>query len=179
MEKNYPKGMLKMSDGTVDYLTDDIEAIGLNDSYTFNEAHEFYDDITANELDNNDTGYDRMTLGGKTVELSADVAVDSVTRSGSTVTVTVDNEDDNAVQVAAARAGDVIQMKGANETDYNGFVKITTKVSDYVFEYEITGTPTTPATGTILFNWNRVLYKANRITYSAIDVDPVAPFTRG
>lgn len=70
------------------------------------------------------------------------VSVSSLTRSGTTVTGTTSSDHTFAT-------GMTLTISGAVETDYNGSYTITVTDSD-VFQYEITGTPTTPATGTIL-----------------------------
>jgi len=69
------------------------------------------------------------------------VGLISLTRSGSTVTATTASAHQLASNVS-------IVIAGAVETDYNGTFTITT-TSDTTFTYEISATPTTPATGTI------------------------------
>lgn len=71
----------------------------------------------------------------------AAVAVTSVTRSGSTVTVTT-------TAAHGFTSGTVIRIAGANQAEYNGDVRITV-TSDTTFTYSILGTPVTPATGTV------------------------------
>lgn len=69
------------------------------------------------------------------------INVSSLTRSGSTVTVTTSSDHGYGT-------GQTITIAGANETDYNGsFVIIATDTDE--FTYTISTTPTTPATGTI------------------------------
>jgi len=81
-------------------------------------------------------------------------AVSSVTRSGSTVTVTL------SASNSTMNTGDYFKLSGAVETDYNGVWQITV-VSSTVFTFNIGGlTPTSPATGTILYrkaplNWTK------------------------
>ena len=69
------------------------------------------------------------------------IAITTLTRSGSTVT---------AVTASAHEYGSTqtVTIAGAVETDYNGTPNITV-VDDTTFTYEITTTPTSPATGTI------------------------------
>jgi len=73
---------------------------------------------------------------------STAVSVTSLTRSGTTVTATT---------ASAHELGSTqnVVMSGAVETDYNGNVEITV-TSATTFTYQVTTTPTTPATGTIL-----------------------------
>ena len=76
----------------------------------------------------------------------------SVTRSGSTVTVSLTNH--------GYVTGQDITISGANETDYNVRAAIT-KVDADSFTYEVSTTPTTPATGTIKATNNFDYYSAN------------------
>ena len=81
-------------------------------------------------------------------------SVASITRSGSTVTVTLSAANSTLV------TGDYVKLSGAVETDYNGVWQITV-VSSTVFTFNIgVLTPTSPATGTILYrkaplNWTK------------------------
>lgn len=67
-------------------------------------------------------------------------AIVTITRSDSTATVshTAHGMADN----------DKVQIKGANQQEYNGVFTIT-KINDNSYSYEVSGTPATPATGTI------------------------------
>lgn len=72
---------------------------------------------------------------------SVAISVTSLTRSGSTVTaITASAHEYGSTQTPV--------IAGAVETDYNGTKSITV-VDDTTFTYEITTTPTSPATGTI------------------------------
>lgn len=73
-------------------------------------------------------------------------AVTSITRSGSTATVTTTSDHLYASSI------DVI-ITGANEAEYNGTFNITVTDTDE-FTYQVSGTPATPATGTIFSNSN-------------------------
>jgi len=64
----------------------------------------------------------------------------TITRSGSTATATCTTHGFNNKQT--------ILISGANETDYNGTFRIT-NVTTNTFDYTVTGSPATPATGTI------------------------------
>ncbi len=68
-------------------------------------------------------------------------SITSLNRSGTTVTAVTTSAHGLATNV------DVL-IAGAVETDYNGTFTITV-IDETTFTYEITGTPTTPATGTI------------------------------
>lgn len=72
------------------------------------------------------------------------LSITSLTRSGSTVTATTTTDHNLASGVTGT-------ISGAVETDYNVTTEIIVTAAD-VFQYTITTTPTTPATGTILFD---------------------------
>ena len=76
--------------------------------------------------------------------LANDVAVTSITLSGSTATVTT-------TAAHGYTTGDYVEMRGATETEYNGDFQVTVS-SATVFTYTVTGTPATPATGTPIAN---------------------------
>ncbi len=79
------------------------------------------------------------------VSVSAlNLSVVTLTRIGTTVTATF------ASAHGLARGLDVI-ISGAVETDYNGTVTITVTAEDE-FEYAVSGSPSTPATGTIVLD---------------------------
>lgn len=67
--------------------------------------------------------------------------VTSITRSGSTATVTTSAA--NPLQT-----GDTVIIAGADQTEYNGTFTITV-LTDTTFTYAVSGTPATPATGSI------------------------------
>lgn len=67
-----------------------------------------------------------------------------MTRSGSVVTV-------NTPVAHGFSTGDRVNIRGANETDYNGIVVITVTDAD-TFTFAIGSTPASPATGTITVN---------------------------
>jgi hypothetical protein len=70
-------------------------------------------------------------------------SITSITRVGSTATVTSTNH--NLV------VGDEVNIIGANESEYNKIQTVTNIIDSNTFEYTVSGTPTTPATGTITF----------------------------
>ena len=79
------------------------------------------------------------------VSISAlQLAVTSLTRSGTTATAVFASAHGLASGISAA-------ISGAVETDYNGTFVITVTAPDTI-EYTVAGSPTTPATGTILMD---------------------------
>ena len=76
---------------------------------------------------------------GSIAAISASVS--SLTRSGTTVTGTTAAAHEMATGIE-------VTISGAVETDYNGTFEVTV-LSTTTFQYEITGSPSTPATGTI------------------------------
>lgn len=79
------------------------------------------------------------------------VSVASITRSGTTVTVTTSTAHGFNVRAASTvpHGSQCALISGAAESDYNGTHKVATIVSSTVFTFEIATTPATPATGTI------------------------------
>lgn len=67
-------------------------------------------------------------------------AVSTITRSGSTATVTQTGH--------GYVTNDYIRIKGADQDEYNGIFFIT-KINDDQYSYTVSGTPATPATGTV------------------------------
>ncbi|SMC28506.1 hypothetical protein SAMN02746041_03271 [Desulfacinum hydrothermale DSM 13146] len=99
--------------------------------------------------------------------------VTSVTREGSTVTVTIQGGH-SFPQYA------VIELAGANETDYNGTHRIET-VTDTTFTFTLPDglTPTTPATGTIAVKmasagWEQTFASADNLRRVFRSTDPAA-----
>lgn len=87
------------------------------------------------------------------------ITISSLTRSGTTVTAT---------SVAHGFAvGRRMFISGAGETDYNGLVTIATVPTADTFTYEIAGTPTSPATGTIVGD------PATAVTAEAVNTGPI------
>lgn len=69
----YNQGLLKLSNGTINFLTDNIGVALLSSSATFNKAHVTLDQVTANEVSNSTgTGYERKTLANKSITLVGD-----------------------------------------------------------------------------------------------------------
>lgn len=71
----------------------------------------------------------------------SDVAVTSITRSGTTATV--------AATAHGYGTGQRVEMSGAVQADYNGIFTVT-KINDNSYTYEVANAPATPATGTIV-----------------------------
>ena len=69
-------------------------------------------------------------------------AVTSITRSGTTATLT-------STTVHGFEAGDLVDVVGANESAYNGLQLVLTAPTTTTLTYTVAGSPTTPATGTI------------------------------
>lgn len=83
--------------------------------------------------------------------VEADKSVTGITRSGTTATANV---------VAHGYSnGDIISHTGADQTDYNITAPISNVLTDF-YDYTVAGSPTTPATGTIIANKND-LYAAD------------------
>lgn len=76
---------------------------------------------------------------------SGTLAVSGITRSGSIATATVS---DTSTMVDSS----TVTIAGAGQTEYNGDFEITI-TSGTTFDYTVTGTPVTPATGTITVNF--------------------------
>jgi uncharacterized phage protein gp47/JayE len=72
------------------------------------------------------------------------ISVSSITRSGSTATVTTTSDHNFATNIE-------VIISGADQSEYNGTVQITV-LNVNQFSYEVTGAPATPATGTIEAN---------------------------
>jgi len=66
----------------------------------------------------------------------------SITRSGSVATVTL--------VAHGLNTSDVVNVSGADQAEYNVTNKTITKIDNDSFTYTVSGTPATPATGTIL-----------------------------
>lgn len=77
---------------------------------------------------------------------SQSISITSLTRSGTTATATTASDHSMAT-------GQQVTIAGANETEYNGTFTITVIAADK-FEYTLTGSPSTPATGTITASYD-------------------------
>lgn len=68
----YNKGVLKLLNGTIDYLNDNIAIMIMDETYSFDSSHEFVSNVTG-EITG--TGYARKSLVSKTVELNANSVI--------------------------------------------------------------------------------------------------------
>jgi len=93
----------------------------------------------------------------------------SITRSGSTVTVTF-----ATTHGYAADSLTKVEISGADQTEYNGIKQIS-NVSALSFDFTVTGTPATPATGTITtkaapLGWSKAFSGTNKAVYRSNEV---------
>lgn len=79
------------------------------------------------------------------IELDNQQIASSVTRSGSTATVTTP-------AAHPFEVGNRVNVRGANQSEYNGVFVITAVPNNTSFQYAVSGAPATPATGTISVN---------------------------
>jgi len=131
------------------FITSDVVDSQLT-NFTFSNGGlyhvSFLYEVDSFDFDNwtfDDTAVDVLYLAG----VPAPATVTSITRSGSTATVTT-----SAAHGLASNQ--YVEILGANETDYNGDFQITVTGAS-TFTYTVAGTPTTPATGTI--TWEQAL----------------------
>lgn len=87
---------------------------------------------------------DQFELTAAVTLAGAQFGIQSLTRSGSTVTA--------AATAHGRTVGQWIFVTGANQAEYNGLRQIATVPNANSFTYAITGTPATPATGAIQGN---------------------------
>lgn len=79
------------------------------------------------------------------IELDSQQIVTSITRSSSTATCTTPL--DHGLNV-----GDRVNIRGANQSEYNGIFVINTVPTAATFTFTVSGAPATPATGVISVN---------------------------
>jgi hypothetical protein len=92
----------------------------------------------------------RYTVNGRDPQAADNTkSVSGITRSGATATATCVGH--------AYAVNDWVQINGANQSEYNGIFVITSVTAD-TFSYTISGTPATPATGTITAQDNYYTY---------------------
>lgn len=80
------------------------------------------------------------------------LTVSSITRSGTTATVTTSADHELS-------ANDYVTIAGADQTDYNGVFRVLTAPTATTFTYTVSNSPDTPATGTITAVWNNLVYR--------------------
>jgi hypothetical protein len=93
-------------------------------------------------------------------------AVQSITRSGSTATVTF-----ATAHGFAADGLTIVRIAGADQAEYNGDFQIS-NVTSTAFDITVSGTPATPATGTITakvapLDWEKAFSGTNKAVYRA------------
>jgi hypothetical protein len=79
------------------------------------------------------------------IELDSFQLATSITRSGSTATCTTP-------LAHGFNVGDRINIRGANQAEYNGIFVLTAVPTSTTFTFTVAGSPATPATGTISVN---------------------------
>lgn len=96
--------------------------------------------------------------------ISASKSITSIVRSGSTVTVTFGS-------AHGMSDGDPLKISGATPSDYNGIWQVS-YVSSTVATFQITGTPTATATGTLLgYTYTESYFKYTKyVNYSGVDL---------
>ncbi len=99
------------------------------------------------------------------------VNVNSITRSGSTATLT-------SAFGHGYQTGDTIVISGADQSEYNGAFQITVS-SSTVFAYAVSGTPDTPATGTIIMANAQSALSVSSITRSSSTATATTAFNHG
>lgn len=85
------------------------------------------------------------------------ISISSITRSGSTATATTTSNHNLATGVS-------VTIAGASQTEYNITATITV-ISNTQFTYTVSGSPTTPATGTITANFTTAYVAIKAVEY--------------
>lgn len=101
-------------------------------------------------------GIQYLSTSSQTITATV-VNISSISRSGTTATVTTDTDHKLSSFI------DVI-IAGANEVDYNGTFEITVTGADS-FSYEVENSPITPATGTITSTATTASVPVQSVTY--------------
>ncbi|WDI44776.1 hypothetical protein [Bremerella sp. P1] len=100
-----------------------------------------YDNLIDSVSSGSTSNLNEVFVEGHTI--ASTVSVSSITRSSTTATVTTSSAHGLSVN-------DGVIISGANEGDYNKRVRVASVPTTTTFTYYVTGSPTTPATGTIL-----------------------------
>lgn len=95
------------------------------------------------------------------VTLKTEYTISSITRSGSTATVTLDS--------GTFQDDEIVTIEGADQSEYNGNFTIS-NVDGLTFDYTVSGTPATPATGTISVYKTQPRYTCNVVLDTGIGV---------
>lgn len=110
-----------------------------------------------------------ISIGSETITTTA-LNVLSITRSGDEATVTTDGDHELSSFIS-------VLMAGANETDYNGTFEITVNGTD-TFTYTVSGSPATPATGTITATATTAYVNVQSVDYGqSTNQDADSPLT--
>lgn len=67
----YNQGALKLLDRTVDYASDNIAVLLVDNNYSFDISHEFVSNISGEAVNDTGSGYARVALEGKDISLNA------------------------------------------------------------------------------------------------------------
>ncbi len=128
-----PHSDMEISENTV--LNCFVNAVKFTEAWSGYYSDNIHQDNVSNSV---------VEIGNGAVTATyTEVAIASMTRSGSTVTVTCAGFHYLAVN-------DDAPITGANESDYNGTWTVTEVVSEKAFRFDIgVATPTTPATGSL------------------------------
>lgn len=94
------------------------------------------------EQDYTDFGFENITFDGN----RQDVSITSITRSGTTATATV-----SSTSAIGMEDGQTWNIRGADQADYNINATVS-NVTATTFDYEVSNSPTSPATGTLILS---------------------------
>lgn len=87
----YSKALYATMNKEIDYNSDDIRLMMLSSSYAYSDAHDYLDDVVANEISGTNWAAGGVTLGSPTITYSAGppktVTFDAADVSVSTVTL--------------------------------------------------------------------------------------------
>lgn len=72
MAKLYNSGLLKLVNRDINYVSDTIQILIVDDTYTFDKADTALTDVTGSEVTNDvGSGYERKTLSSKSITLNS------------------------------------------------------------------------------------------------------------
>lgn len=67
----YNSGLHKLTNGDIEFVTDTIEVLIVDNTYTFSKAHTLVSDVSGDEVTNDvGSGYERKTLGTKSIAIN-------------------------------------------------------------------------------------------------------------
>lgn len=89
------------------------------------------------------------------------VAISSITRSGSTATMTTGTAHGLAV-------GDFVNVAGAAQAEYNSWHQVLTVPTGTTLTFAVTGTPVTPASGTLTYTATRTALDGTKQIFSSL-----------